>query len=142
MAYATPVSGDDTIRRVITPIDEARGWMKLVAVLAIVAGVLVWVSRRKLSRRIKRINQEMVEASRDASVGRRMTLPIWMGVLLWQSAERSQTARRDGDEAAATESLAKLKTIFTIQGVVAIIALALQAFGILLFLTAGVEVGN
>ena len=49
--------------------------LSLVAFTAIVAGVLVWASRQKLSRRIRRINEEMVEASRDASVGRRMTVP-------------------------------------------------------------------
>ena len=43
--------------------------------LAIVAAVGVWRSRSRLARRIKRLNDEMIEASGDASVGRRMTIP-------------------------------------------------------------------
>ncbi len=48
------------------------------AVLAVgtaVALLLVWVSRSRLMRRVKRLNDEMLEASKDASVGRRMTVP-------------------------------------------------------------------
>jgi diguanylate cyclase (GGDEF)-like protein/PAS domain S-box-containing protein len=43
--------------------------------LAIAAVLLVWLSRSKLVWRVKRLNDEMLEASRDASVGRRMTIP-------------------------------------------------------------------
>ncbi|NNF40058.1 MAG: EAL domain-containing protein [Woeseiaceae bacterium] len=39
------------------------------------AAVLLWLSRRRLMRRITRLTDEMLEASRDASVGRRMTVP-------------------------------------------------------------------
>ena len=49
--------------------------LSTLTLLAIVAAVLLWRSRSRLARRIKRLNDEMVEASRDASVGRRMTIP-------------------------------------------------------------------
>ena len=44
---------------------------------AIAAGVTawLWVSRSNLSRRIQRLNDEMLEASKDASVGHRLTIP-------------------------------------------------------------------
>lgn len=45
------------------------------ALLAISVVVFVWLSRSNLARRIKRLNDEMLAASRDASVGRRMTIP-------------------------------------------------------------------
>ncbi|MDH3616158.1 MAG: EAL domain-containing protein [Gammaproteobacteria bacterium] len=49
--------------------------LSALALLAIAAGVFVWLSRAKLARRVKRLNKEMLEASQDASVGRRMTIP-------------------------------------------------------------------
>jgi PAS domain S-box-containing protein len=49
--------------------------LSALAVLAIAAVLLVWLSRSKLVWRVKRLNDEMLEASRDASVGRRMTIP-------------------------------------------------------------------
>ncbi len=49
--------------------------LSALALLAIAAAVLVWLSRGKLAWRVKRLNDEMLEASRDASVGRRMTIP-------------------------------------------------------------------
>ena len=45
------------------------------ALLAVFVAVIVWLSGRRLARRIKRLNDEMLEASRDASVGRRLTVP-------------------------------------------------------------------
>jgi len=43
--------------------------------LATAASVIVWFLWKRLARRVKRLNEEMLEASRDASVGRRMTIP-------------------------------------------------------------------
>jgi diguanylate cyclase (GGDEF)-like protein/PAS domain S-box-containing protein len=49
----------------------------LTSVAAIAVGVTVWlsVSRSNLSRRVQRLNDEMLEASKDASVGHRLTIP-------------------------------------------------------------------
>jgi diguanylate cyclase (GGDEF)-like protein/PAS domain S-box-containing protein len=49
--------------------------LSALAVLAIVASVAVWFAWQRLARRVKRLNEEMLDASRDASVGRRMTIP-------------------------------------------------------------------
>ena len=46
-----------------------------VAALAVGALVWLWVSRSNLARRVHRLNDEMLEASRDASVGHRLTVP-------------------------------------------------------------------
>ncbi len=48
------------------------------AVLALAAAGMsayLWVSRRKILARISRLNQETLEASRDASVGHRLSIP-------------------------------------------------------------------
>ena len=49
--------------------------LSALALLAVAASVFIWLSRDNLARRVKRLNEEMLEASRDASVGRRMTIP-------------------------------------------------------------------
>ncbi len=40
-----------------------------------VASAFLWVSRRKIRTRVSRLNEETLEASRDASVGHRLTVP-------------------------------------------------------------------
>ena len=49
--------------------------LAVVALVATGAGMYLWVSRRRVLGRIARLNQETLEASRDASVGRRLTIP-------------------------------------------------------------------
>ena len=43
--------------------------------IAIGIGVAFWRSRRQLLRRVQRLSEEMLAASRDASVGHRLTIP-------------------------------------------------------------------
>ena len=43
--------------------------------IAYVAIVFLWAGKRKASRRMATLNQELLEASRDASVGRRLNIP-------------------------------------------------------------------
>lgn len=45
------------------------------ALVAAAASVYLWMSRRKALARMSRLNQETLEASRDASVGHRLTIP-------------------------------------------------------------------
>jgi len=49
----------------------------LAAVALLAAGIsaYLWTSRRRIAARITRLNEETLEASRDASVGRRLTVP-------------------------------------------------------------------
>ena len=51
--------------------------VSLTSIAAIATGMAVWlwVSRSNLSRRVQRLNDEMLEASKDASVGHRLTIP-------------------------------------------------------------------
>ncbi len=111
---AENTQGNDQIRRVAAPLNEAQMWMKLVGVLAIVYGLLTAIS----------------------IVGIVVAwLPIWMGMLLFQSASRAETAYMSGNEKALVDSLSKIRTYFTIMGVVAMLgllmAIALFFFGFL-----------
>src|SRR5210317_93383 len=45
------------------------------AVVATVSSVYLWASRKKIRTRVSRLNEETLEASRDASVGHRLTIP-------------------------------------------------------------------
>jgi len=49
----------------------------LASLVAIAVAAIVWLllSRSDLARRVRRLNKEMLEASRDASVGHRLTIP-------------------------------------------------------------------
>lgn len=49
--------------------------LAIVALLAVGASIYLWASRRRIAARITRLNEETLEASRDASVGRRLTVP-------------------------------------------------------------------
>ena len=45
------------------------------ALVATVASLYLWRTRRKILARVSRLNEETLEASRDASVGHRLTIP-------------------------------------------------------------------
>ena len=49
--------------------------LTVVAAVAVGIGVWLWGSRANLMRRVQRLNDEMLEASKDSSVGRRLTIP-------------------------------------------------------------------
>jgi hypothetical protein len=96
------------IQALSEPLYRAKFWMKLVAVMMIIYGALSVLS----------------------IVGIIIAwLPIWMGVLLFQSAGQVEKAHLAGDEQAMLTSLAKLKTYFTITGILALIGLILGLLG-------------
>lgn len=100
---ATPI-GDPVVSRVISPLDAAAGWMKLIGTVSIIYGVLTALS----------------------IVGLIIAwLPIWMGVLTRKAATQAQLAYRSGDEHAAIESTNSLRTISKVQGIILLIGLIL-----------------
>jgi hypothetical protein len=93
----------NVVRELGLPIYQSKGWLKLLGVISIINGVLAALT----------------------IIGIIFAwLPIWMGVLLYQSASAVERAQLAGDKAALTQSLNKLKLYFTISGVMAIIGLA------------------
>jgi hypothetical protein len=96
----------EIVRNVSLPIYQAKGWMKLVGVLSILYGVVMVFT----------------------IVGILFAwLPIWMGVLLMQSASSIERAYATGDEGQLVISLGKIKTYFTITGVLALLGLLMFA---------------
>jgi len=94
----------NVVRELSLPIYQSKGWLKLLGVLSIIYGVFCALT----------------------VVGIVFAwLPIWMGVLLYQAASAVEKSQFAGDKAALLESLGKIKTYFTISGVVAIIGLVL-----------------
>lgn len=102
------------VQRIGLPIHQSKGWLKLLGVLSIVYGGFMALS----------------------IVGLLIAwLPIWMGVMLYQSSNLIDQAYTSGDETVLIESLGKLKTYFTITGVLALIGLIVMglamSFGLL-----------
>jgi len=60
-------------------------------------------------------------------------LPIWIGVLLLQSAGAAQRSQAQDDANALIEALSRLKTYFVIQGVLYLIGIALVVVYIVFF---------
>jgi hypothetical protein len=102
---------NNVVRELGLPIYQSKGWLKLLGVISIINGVMAALT----------------------VVGIIFAwLPIWMGVLLYQSAAAVERAQLAGDKAALSQSLNKLKLYFTISGVTAIIGLAAAVLAIAL----------
>jgi hypothetical protein len=94
----------NVVRELGLPVYESKGWLKLLGVVSILNGIVAALT----------------------IVGILFAwLPIWMGVLLYQSATSIERSQMTGDKAAFTHSLNKLKLYFTVSGVMAIIGLAI-----------------
>jgi len=97
------------VKEVSLPIYQSKGWMKLVGVLSIVYGVLVALTL----------------------IGIIIAwLPIWMGILLFKSASSIEQAYLGGRKDDLVLSLSKLKTYFTIMGVLTLVGLVLAVLGL------------
>jgi len=93
------------------PLFEAKGWMKLLGVLSIVGGAMYALT----------------------IVGIIFAwLPIWIGILLWKSAKAAEDAHVTGSAEQFLASQAKLKTFFTIYGVITLIGLVIAVIAIIL----------
>lgn len=93
---------DDAIRTVIALLANGQFWMKLLAVIGILGGILQMLSPFGFLW---------------------AWLPIWMGVLLFQAADAAVHARANGDLAVATRATNKLRVLFIIQGILLLVAL-------------------
>jgi hypothetical protein len=94
-----------------TPLFQAKGWMKLVGVLMILLGVMYALT----------IFGIIIA-----------WLPIWMGVLLFQAASNVEQANASGDQTALFTSLSKIKTYFTIMGILTLISVIMMVVGFFL----------
>ena len=91
------------VQQLSMPIYQARGWLKFMGILSIIAGVGQALS----------------------IVGILFAwLPIWMGVLMLQAGSSIESAGQFGDRFAFLRSMGSLKTYFVLQGVLALIGIA------------------
>lgn len=98
-----------TIREVGLPIYQSKGWLKFLGVLSILQGIMAAITL----------------------VGLIIAwLPIWIGVVLYQSANSIEAAHVSGNKAHLVQALGKLKLYFTIQGIMTLIMLAFMVFSV------------
>lgn len=117
----TNVDQANVIKEVSIPIYQARGWMKLLGILNIIGGVMLAITL----------------------VGIIIAwLPIWMGVILYQAGSSSEQAYFNGDKYSLVKSLNQLKLYFTINGILALIAIISWVIMLIVFLVGGLAFGE
>ena len=106
-----PSGGDERqlIREVSAPLFAAKGWMKFLGVLMIIYGVLMAIT----------------------VVGIIICwLPIWIGVLLFQTAKAMESTQASGSKMELYGVMSKLKMYFTIYGVLALIGIIVSVIAV------------
>lgn len=97
------------VRELSGPLAAGKGWMKLLGVVFIIQGVLAAIT----------------------IIGIIVAwLPIWIGVLLLQSAGAIEQAQATGDEVQFRRSMDKLRTYFVILGILILISIVLMVLGL------------
>jgi hypothetical protein len=98
-----------TIREVGLPIYQSKWWLKFLGILSIIQGIMIALS----------------------IVGIIIAwLPIWIGVILYQSATTVELAYTSGDKLTLFRALDKLKLYFTIQGIMTLIGIIVGAMAL------------
>lgn len=112
------------VRDLSMPLAAGKGWMKFLGIMFIIQGVFTALT----------------------IVGILIAwLPIWLGILLNQSATAIERAQTSGDEGAMRMSLDKLRTFFAIQGVLMLISIIMGILGVIFWgamLAAMISSGN
>jgi hypothetical protein len=112
--FTPPPYGGSTadVSELALPLSMGKGWMKFVGVMSIIQGAFIALS----------------------IIGILVAwLPIWLGILIMQSADAIERAQLSGDAVALKESLGKLKTYFMIQGVLYIVGMVIMLLYFLFF---------
>ena len=119
MAENTP--GTPDLKQLIEPLYAGKFWMQLVGVMLIISGVLTALT----------------------IVGIIICwIPIWAGVSLMQAAGSIDQAYSSGSADAALAAMRRLKTYFTIFGVLTLVYLAFMVLGMLFGMGAGMMEGG
>ena len=101
-----PVDPTALIREASLPVFQSKGWLKFLGILSIIQGIMLALSL----------------------IGIIIAwLPIWIGVILYQSATTIESAHVSGDKEMLRRALDKLKLYFTIQGIMTLIGLVIGA---------------
>jgi 1,4-dihydroxy-2-naphthoate octaprenyltransferase len=104
------------IRSIIEPLHRGKFWMQLLAIVSILYGVLLAIT----------------------VIGLIVAwIPIWAGVVLMQAAGASSRAFQSADALEMRHAMAKLKTYFTIFGVLMLIGIILMVISMIFGIGAG-----
>lgn len=103
------------VKTLSSPLYEARTWIKLLGAMTFIYGVLIGLSIAGLII---------------------AWVPIWLGILLWQSAGALEQAYLSGDVERFTYAQKRIAKWFTITGILLLINLLIMvvAFAVLIFL--------
>jgi len=104
------------IQTVSLPLYEGKGWLKFLGVLLIIYGIITIIT--------------IV----GAVVG---WIPLWLGIVLNKAAKSVDSAYVTGNAETLRETLAKLKTFFTVYGVLALIGLIFMIIWAIVMLATG-----
>ena len=107
------LNSSSIVKEISLPLFNAKFWMKLMGVFMIVYGVLIVIGTFGIGLIIA-------------------WLPIWIGVLLFQSAKAIDAAYTQGDQDAAVRAMDKLKVYFVINGVLLLLGILL-GIGVVMF---------
>jgi hypothetical protein len=107
----------DLFKRVSLPLYQARGWLRFLAVMSILEGILDVLT----------------------IVGVIVAwLPIWLGVLLFQAAGDAERAGLSGEAAALESANRRLKLYFLLRGLTILVQILLLLAAFSLFGTLGI----
>ena len=116
MNNPTSDSMQGLVQYISHPLYNCKGWMKLLGVLYIITGVIQAITIFGIIF---------------------AWLPIWIGVLLFQSATAAEEAYYNGNEYELVKSLTKLKTFFIIFGILALLSIIFALLFVLFFIMTG-----
>jgi len=106
--------------KIYEELNRASGWMKFLGIISIISGALTALSL----------------------VGIIIAwLPIWMGVLLYQAGNLANSAFFQKDEVKFLQSISKIRLIFIIAGITAIVYIAISLIVFIVVLTTGALIG-
>lgn len=104
------------VKELSHPLFSSKGWIKLVGILLLIYGVFIALT----------------------IVGLVIAwLPIWLGVLLIQSANRISEAHLSGNRLALIKAQSHLGTYFTIYGVLALVGIIISIVALIVALSTG-----
>lgn len=107
---------EKTVREVSLPLYSSKGWIKLLGVLMLVYGVLMALSLFGIII---------------------AWLPIWIGILLMQTAGRINEAQITGNKEVLIKAQNSLRIYFTVYGVLALVGLIVGAIVMIVLFSTG-----
>jgi uncharacterized membrane protein HdeD (DUF308 family) len=106
--------------KIYEELNKASGWMKFLGILCIISGALSALTLLGI-----------IVA----------WLPIWLGVLLYQAGNLANSAFFSKEEIKFLQSISKIRLIFMIAGITAIVYIAISLIVLTIVLTTGALIG-